>query len=200
MEKITPPMIYRDRYPIRIIAFDVVLILVVALLRLLLALVGLVVVAIAIPFAKKSGPVNSFGWQMERLPWWAWPWSNDYDGIQGQKNGKNYTDHPLDSFAGKYHWTAVRNSLNNLLRYVIGFDYNNVEYIEHAGTAKDIDDGVRGWCYYRAHVKGRLIAMPNITWNRGRVFWMGWKVTASRWSDRPWCGFTLTAWRDKSTR
>lgn len=196
---ITPHLIYRKGFPAHKFIFDIAVTIAIAIARLVLSIIGLVVVAVAIPFSVKTGTINAFGWQMERLPSWAWPWSNDYDGIQGQKNGKNYTDHPMDSFRGKYHWTAIRNSLNNFLRYVVGFDYRAVTYIEHWGSEQDIRDGVRGWCYYRAHVIGRPFAMHGIALNYGWVIWIGWKITSSRHADRPWCGWTVHPWRDKTS-
>ena len=51
-------------------------------LRILIILAGLVMVAVAIPY-RVPGKSVSDGRNIVNLPWWAWLWGNDYDGLLG---------------------------------------------------------------------------------------------------------------------
>ena len=198
MNTINPPIKKRDSFPLFLFLQNFIFTICVLVAWLIMIVLGFFVVAIALPFSHKIGEKNEYGWQMERLPKWAWFWSNDYDGVQGQKNGKNYTSSALDSFWGRHNWTAIRNPANNFSRYTIGVDFNAVELIEWIGTNPNIDDGIVGWSYLRFHVKGKRYAYPKLAYNNGkRVFWIGWKGKSFRYADRPWAGFTAMTFKVK---
>lgn len=79
--------------------------------------IGLFVVAIAIPF-RVSGVSGSDGRPIVNLPRWAWLFGNDYDGLLGDKRGWWAANTPLgwpvDSFWAMWWWAAVRNPVNNM--------------------------------------------------------------------------------------
>lgn len=87
--------------------------------NLVLDLLGLVVVAIAIPFRKPELSVSD-GRPIVNLPRWAWIWGNDYDGLLGDKRGwwaaNTPFGVPVDSFLAMWWWAAVRNPSNNTRR------------------------------------------------------------------------------------
>lgn len=147
-----------------------------SIILFVMALVGaVIIVPIGLLFTHKIGTKNEYGWQMERLHNKLWPWSNDYDGVQGQKNGKNKNPFgwALGSYLGNWWWTAIRNPVNNWNRYYIGVDYNQVTHIAKSGNwLIAVGDGKIYPCY------------------RYKNFLFGWKVTESRAADRPWCGFS----------
>lgn len=196
MDKIFPVIKKKKSFGVHLFVVDLVFTFCVLIAWLVMIIIGLFVVAIALPFSHKIGEKNEYGWQMERLPKWAWYWSNDYDGVQGQKNGKNYTDSALDSFWGRYNWTAIRNPANNFSRYTMGVNFFDVRLIEWVGTDPDIDDGIVGWSYLRFHVVGKRFAFPKLAINTGkRVIWIGWKGKSFRYAERPWAGFTAMAFK-----
>lgn len=82
-----------------------------------LLILGLVVVAVAIPF-RVPGVSVSDGRPIVNLPRWAWLWGNDYDGLTGDKHGTWAASTPFgwpaDSFLAMYTWAALRNPVNNL--------------------------------------------------------------------------------------
>lgn len=103
--------------------------------NIVLDLLGLVAVAVAVPFARASIS-KSDGRPIQVLPAWAWIWSNDYDGITGDKRlwWANNCDSQAtlglfpwlrskgiavpklteNSFWSKYWWAAIRNPANNM--------------------------------------------------------------------------------------
>lgn len=142
------------------------------ILTLMMSAIGIPAFLIAWPFRSKKTEPNSFGWFMLNMPGLFWLWDNDYDGLVGQKNGKNYSKYPLGSFRGCFHWAVLRNPANNWGRYFIGFNYNDCYEIVVDGdwwVAKTTMEH-----YYR--YKG-----------------FGWKIEPSRHTDRPWCGFGYRA-------
>ena len=50
--------------------------------RVVMIVLGLAVVAVAIPFAVPGVSVSD-GRPIVNLPRWAWPWGNDFDGLDG---------------------------------------------------------------------------------------------------------------------
>lgn len=92
-----------------------------ALIKIAASLLGLVVVAVALPFAKEDTPpqlpntvsrTTSPDWHYVRLPLWAnWIWGNDKYGAEGNWFWEGKT------FWGRYVWLALRNPANNLQRY-----------------------------------------------------------------------------------
>lgn len=124
--------------------------------KALAILLGLFVVAIALPFAKESTPpalpstVNrtvADGWKYIALPKWAnWLWGNDKYGAEGNWfwNGK--------TFWKRYVWLALRNPANNLQRYsLFRFDTDPKE-VRWIGD-KLVDD-VRGFSGFQIAWQG----------------------------------------------
>lgn len=89
------------------------------LIRLVLILAGLVVVPLALPF-REMGTSVSDGRRIVVLPKWAWLWSNDFDGAQGDKRGwwKEHAPFGLGAahWFSMFVWLAIRNPVNNLRR------------------------------------------------------------------------------------
>lgn len=96
------------------------------LIQLPFMLLGLIVVPLALPFAKediktlatfKSYP-HAGWWVLKELPIWAYPWSNSHDGSLGDKRGwwANEFDFKHDKFWPQFRWLVIRNPINNILR------------------------------------------------------------------------------------
>lgn len=85
--------------------------------NIVMDLVGLFVVAIAIPF-KVDDISKSDGRQIVNLPRWVWLFGNDYDGLLGDKRGwwaeNTPFGWPVDHFVSMYTWAALRNPVNNM--------------------------------------------------------------------------------------
>lgn len=87
--------------------------------RLVLILLGLPIVAIALPFRHLALSISDKR-PILVLPSWAWLWSNDFDGLTGDKRLWWHEHAPFG--LGAHHWfsmwvwTAVRNPVNNLRR------------------------------------------------------------------------------------
>jgi hypothetical protein len=81
-----------------------------------LDLIGLFMVAIAIPFRVDGVSVGD-GRKIVNLPKWAWLWGNDFDGLLGDKLGEWVDEVPfgwnINSYAAMYWWAAIRNPANN---------------------------------------------------------------------------------------
>ena len=97
------------------------------LVRAVLILLGLVVVAVALPFYNGNRKLDQFFtqfhtkdvWYHIGLPKWAWLWSNDRDGALGDKRGWWHNEMVKEggscySFKSMYTWLALRNPVNNL--------------------------------------------------------------------------------------
>ena len=85
--------------------------------RVALIVIGLPVVALAIPFRTECVSASD-GRPIVNLPRWAWLFGNDYDGLLGDKRGW-WADNtpfgwPVDSFAAMWWWAAFRNPVNNM--------------------------------------------------------------------------------------
>lgn len=85
--------------------------------NVLFVLTGLLMVAIAIPFRVKGISVSD-GRPIVNLPRWAFPWGNDFDGLEGDKRlwwAQNTPFKlPVDHFISMYVWAAIRNPANNM--------------------------------------------------------------------------------------
>lgn len=72
-------------------------------------LLGLVVVPIALLFTDKDS---------EHLPKWAYPWDNDWDGINGRAESyvwvKRYGTEGVKRFWPRFLWLAIRNRASNV--------------------------------------------------------------------------------------
>lgn len=188
--------------------------------RVVLIVVGLPVVAAAIPFAVPGLSVSDLR-PIVNLPRWAWLFGNDYDGLQGDKRGwwdancdaavlfgllplLRRLGVPLDPLTkthwlARWWWAAVRNPVNNL-RLVPGFNCPVSEcVIRFLGTAVVEDKpGYCGWQFVAArHAGGRsrwygfyLVHQ----WNTSRAFVLrlGYKIKPEHeGSDEPGKGMTF---------
>jgi len=134
-----------------------------AVCNLVLFVLGLVVVAVALPF-RVPGVSVSDGRPIVNLPRWAWLFGNDYDGVHGDKRGWWAANTPFgwaaDSFGAMYTWTALRNPVNNMLKDSPGMGDWQFVVAKH---------GLRRWYgYYWVH-----------QWSDTRAFVvrMGYKIT-----------------------
>lgn len=106
----------------------------IAVASLFMFLLGLIVVAGALPFAKAvpgtKKPFTQFPgeWELVRLPRWALWWDNPVDGMLGDRRGwwDNYclTNYGTDcrTFYAMWQWAAIRNSSNYWSRITTGVD------------------------------------------------------------------------------
>jgi hypothetical protein len=85
--------------------------------RLLAIIVGLFLVAVALPF-RRLGRSVSDGRPIINLPGWAWLWDNAHDGMLGDKRlwwAQNTPfGWPVDSYLAMWWWAAIRNPANNM--------------------------------------------------------------------------------------
>lgn len=85
--------------------------------NVVLDLLGLFVVAAAIPF-RVDAVSGSDGRPIVNLPKWVWLFGNDYDGLLGDKRGwwaeNTPFGWPVDSFLAMWWWAAIRNPVNNM--------------------------------------------------------------------------------------
>lgn len=188
--------------------------------RVALILVGLPVVAIAIPFAQLGLSVSD-GRTILNLPRWAWLFGNDYDGLLGDKRfwwrdncdalvlfglrpllrrlGVALDPLPVDSWLACFWWAAIRNPVNNL-RLVRGFNCPVSECVIRFLGASVVEDkpGYSGWQFVAArHAGGRsrwygfyLVHQ----WNTSRAFVLrlGYKIKPEHeGSDEPGKGMTF---------
>lgn len=188
--------------------------------RVALILVGLPVVALAIPFAVPGLSVSDLR-PIVNLPRWAWLFGNDYDGLDGDKrywwadNCDAYVlfgllpllrrlGVPLDPLTkthwlARWWWAAVRNPVNNL-RLVPGFNCPVSECVIRFLGAAVVEDkpGYSGWQFVAArHAGGRsrwygfyLVHQ----WNTSRAFVLrlGYKIKPEHeGSDEPGKGMTF---------
>jgi len=106
------------------------------LVQIPIKLLGLLTVAIGLPFVKSFPETErafsqfpaELKWKLVRLPSWLLWWDNQYDGLLGDKRGywndqclKKYNK-SSDSPWCMWLWTAVRNPANYFGRNVISMD------------------------------------------------------------------------------
>lgn len=164
-----------------------VLLPILAAAKIVAVLLGLVAVAVALPFAYSASPPalpatvqRSIypGWSYLRLPAWAnWLWGNDKYGAMGNWLWRDRD--PL-SYWAQYVWLALRNPANNLQRYGL-FRFDADPGRVRCWGARRVDDvaGLAGWqlvsCGWRA---GFYWIMP---WSRERCLRvrLGYKIDAA---------------------
>jgi hypothetical protein len=151
---------------------------------------GLVIVAIALPF-RKEGVSVSDGRKIINLPRWAWLWGNDFDGVLGDKRGWWAENTPfgwdVNGYMAMYWWTAIRNPANNMRRVslfsapIIGSEITYNGYF----TVED-DRGGDGWQFVKlVSQKGRSyygfywVKEYQIVQDRAFVIRMGFKIKPS---------------------
>lgn len=140
--------------------------------NVVLDVIGLVVVAIALPFRVK-GYSGSDGREISNLPKWAWLFGNDYDGLLGDRRGwwaeNTPFGWPVDSFMAMWWWAAVRNPVNNM-RFV------------------------KLW---QAPVKGSTITWVGDYTVRDHPGEAGWQFVTTENGGKHWYGFYLVhQWSD----
>lgn len=85
--------------------------------NVVLDIIGLFVVAVAIPF-RVDGKSLSDGRPIKNLPNCVWLFGNDYDGLLGDKRGwwdaNTPFGLPADHYIPMYTWAALRNPVNNM--------------------------------------------------------------------------------------
>jgi len=121
---------------------------------------GLVIVAIALPFRKDDISVSD-GRKIVNLPKWAWLWGNDFDGVLGDKRGWWAANTPfgwdVNSYMAMYWWTAIRNPANNMRRVSL-FSAPIVGSIIRFKGQYEVSDkpGMGGWQFVKLNsAKGR---------------------------------------------
>lgn len=122
-------------------------------------LVGLLVVAVALPFRKQhletakpfTDPKQITGtWMLVTLPSWAKPWDNVFDGAWGDKRGWWNTycldtyDRPCSAFYSMWQWLAIRNPANYWSRVICGVDVSRCIFTLLAGQ-EVVDEDHPGW-------------------------------------------------------
>jgi len=131
-----------------------------ATLQIPLLLLSIVVVPLAILFAKDTGesipfrnPANKGNWKMRKLPNWAWIWSNDHDGTLGDKRGwwAKRWDFKPERFLPQLVWLIWRNPVNNLRNtklYSCPVSICDISYIGKYVVSDNI--GREGWQFVKA--------------------------------------------------
>jgi hypothetical protein len=116
-----------------------------AIANLGMILLGLPIVALALPFRvqhpETDKPFRQFPgvWRLVTLPAWAKPWDNIFDGCLGDQRGwwndnclKKYGK-PATAFYPMWVWMAVRNSANYFSRVTSGCDMGRCVVTKLAG-------------------------------------------------------------------
>lgn len=140
--------------------------------NVVLDVIGLVVVAIALPFRVKGYSVSD-GREISNLPKWAWLFGNDYDGVLGDKRGwwaaNTPFGLPVGNFVSMYTWAALRNPVNNMRRTNL----------------------------FSAPVQGSTITFKGKEHVRDDKDSAGWQFVTTENSGKKWFGFYLVyLWSD----
>ena len=150
-----------------------------ALLRLVLLLVGLLVVAVAVPYAV-PGVSLSDQRPIVNLPSWAWLFGNDFDGLDGDKRlwwaincdalvfwgllpwlrakGFPVAPLPVTSWLARWWWAAVRNPVNNMRLVGLGscpVSDCAIDFLGH--VVVEDKPGQGGWQFVRARHRVGLL-------------------------------------------
>lgn len=141
--------------------------------NMILDLIGLVVVAIAIPF-RVDGISLSDGRKISNLPKCVWLFGNDYDGLLGDKRmwwaANTPWGLPADHFISMYTWAALRNPVNNM----------------------------RLTDMFSCPVEGSTITYKGQAHVRDKVGGEGWQFVTTENNGKKWFGFYLVhLWSDK---
>lgn len=155
--------------------------------NIILVLIGLFVVAIALPF-RVDGVSGSDGRRISNLPRCVWIFGNDYDGVLGDKRGwwaaNTPFKLPVDHFISMYTWAALRNPVNNK-RFTSMFSATVAgSIISYKGNFKVKDKaGQEGWQFVTTENKGKkwygfyLVKLWSL--ERAFVIRLGYKVEPS---------------------
>ena len=137
------------------------------LLEMPVNLLGLVIVALAIPFKTEDKttekPFTQYpqhgNWLLCRLPVWARPWDNPRDGLYGDKRGwwANERDGDYKSFLSCWLWTAVRNPANYFSRVMTAIDTTGASLKRLAGTSDQANENELGWHFISCEKDGEIL-------------------------------------------
>lgn len=183
-----------------------------ALCKIPLFLVGLLVVALLIPFRKTDEATRlPSGWVFTNIPGW---WGNPCDGLAGDKRGDWAKECGGDAltFKAMWKWAALRNPVNYWSRCVAGVDVSRCVIDKLHGDDEVIEEpGVGGWQYLIARRDDgktfpRLFAVFPYWFQPDKAFLIdiGWKIKLShnntpkdaRLSDRAkGIVFTISPWK-----
>lgn len=168
-------------------------------------IIGLLVNALAIPFAKKDTDTSNAGeskpytqypehgnWTRYRLPKIFLWFDNPYDGLTGDKRGWWANECRVSGrteydFLSMYIWSAIRNPANYFSRKVTGCDVSDCTIEMLCGNTTDVDDSGKSgtsWNYLVATDSlgkryVRAYGFIKITSTRGILFNFGWKIKLS---------------------
>jgi hypothetical protein len=194
------------------------------LANLVFVFAGLFIIPLALPFrraypetARRYTQYPDLGdWQLERLPGWASPWDNVFDGVTGDKRGwfANWcAERGYGPFMQRYIWTAIRNPANFLSRVLCGIDVSHCEISKIAGADEvEADQGKPGWQVLTATDEFgrryfRLFAELIYPFSSTHHFLLdvGWKIKLEhnniKYEDPPserWkgCVMTISPWKE----
>ena len=190
--------------------------LVIAAVRLVLILLGLVTVPLAIWFLifdcssrQRFTDYPKYGyWLWVSAPRWLWIWGNDRDGYLGDRRGwwadQCNGDHL--GFFSMFKWAAIRNPVNNM-RFVpfIGCDLAQCKVALLAGQHYVRDKiGHHGWQFVKAdgpvfNYFGFYLVTRPLFGSRGLVIRLGHKIEP-RHNDTDWSLEPQKAWKGVTFR
>lgn len=137
------------------------------LLDMPMNILGLLVVALALPFKKEDvsteKPFTQYpqhgSWLLCRLPAWAKPWDNPRDGMYGDKRGwwANERDGDFKSFLSCWLWAAVRNPANYYSRVMSAIDTTGATLRKLAGTSDKANEDENGWHFICCEKDGKVL-------------------------------------------
>lgn len=135
-------------------------------------LLGLIIIPIALPFARDSETEKrENGWALRQLPSWAYLWSNKDDGSLGDKEG-NWAHNDLDcadftkarKLWNQYVWLAWRNPVHNLCStWLYNANFKRIKSVGYAG-AYDVDN--------RYNDNGSVKTGFNVVWATGNWLYL----------------------------
>lgn len=177
--------------------------------NIVLLVVGLPVVALAIPF-RVAGVSLSDGRAIVNLPAWVWLFGNDYDGLLGDKRGWWAANTPfgvaVDSFLAMWWWAAVRNPVNNMrLVSLWSCPVSQCDVTYYGQAAVRDAPGEGGWQFVIAKRRaGGWRRWYGFYWvhqwsdTRAFVVRMGFKISPGDNSTEPDKGMTtkVNVWKD----
>lgn len=167
---------------------------------IIITILGLPIVAIALPFRKYGLDIIRFTqytelgyWQRVTLPKWALLWSNEFDGAYGDKRGW-WANNCIEKYGKQYNqffpmwmWLAIRNPANYWSRVITGIDVSECTIKKLAGqdiVSDSIDE--LGWQFLVAErYDGKLFhslrfAFPWFFSKTHIIYgWFGWKIKLS---------------------
>jgi hypothetical protein len=165
-------------------------------LRLALAIIGMPIVALALPWSYEvKGTRQANGWYMRRLPSWAWIWDNAQDGSEGDSS-RRWLDRDVissNAWLNRWWWLAVRNPVNNASRTwsIFSLSLTEVSSWTYAGNLNVRDlIGLTGWQFVTARVEERTYQGFYLVrqWGnskRGLVMQIGYKIYPRELANPP---------------